>query len=165
MKIGNPFQTKQGNRPSCHDQEEWKGSVEVVPGTSVFPSSGTGVSGNFWGHFKGAKYRFALQYGLGASLVAQLVKNLQCKRPQFDSWVRTIPWRRNRLPTPVFLGFPGGSNGKESARNVGDLGSEDPLEEGMATQSSFLPWRTPTDREAWWATVHGPTKSQTWVRD
>ena len=68
MKIGNPFQTKQGNRPSCHDQEEWKGSVEVVPGTSVFPSSGTGVSGNFWGHFKGAKYRFALQYGLGASL-------------------------------------------------------------------------------------------------
>ena len=31
-------------------------------------SSGTGVSGNFWGRFKGAKYRFALQYGLGASL-------------------------------------------------------------------------------------------------
>ena len=31
-------------------------------------SSGTGVSGNFWGHFKGAKYCFALQYGLGASL-------------------------------------------------------------------------------------------------
>ena len=39
-----------------------------MPGTSVFPSSGTGVSGNFWGRFKGAKYRFALQYGLGASL-------------------------------------------------------------------------------------------------
>ena len=27
------------------------------------------------------------------------------------------------LPTPVFLGFPCGSAGKESARNVGDLGS------------------------------------------
>ena len=27
------------------------------------------------------------------------------------------------LPTPVFLGFPGGSAGKESACNVGDLGS------------------------------------------
>ena len=26
------------------------------------------------------------------------------------------------LPTPVFLGFPGGSAGKESACNVGDLG-------------------------------------------
>ena len=39
----------------------------------------------------------------------------------FDSWVRKIPWRRDRLPTPVFLGFPGGSDGKESACNVGDL--------------------------------------------
>ena len=28
-----------------------------------------------------------------------------------------------RLLTPVFLGFPGGSAGKESASNVGDLGS------------------------------------------
>ena len=33
-----------------------------------------------------------------------------------------ICWRRDRLPTPVFLGFPGGSAGKESACNVGDLG-------------------------------------------
>ena len=28
----------------------------------------------------------------------------------------------DRLPTPVFLGFPGGSDGKESACNMGDLG-------------------------------------------
>ena len=33
------------------------------------------------------------------------------------------PWRRDRLPTPVFLGFPCGSAGKESACNAGDLGS------------------------------------------
>ena len=32
------------------------------------------------------------------------------------------PWRRDGLPTPVFLGFPGGSDVKESACNVGDLG-------------------------------------------
>ena len=48
---------------------------------------------------------------------------LQCKRPQFDSWVRKILWRRNRLPFPVFLGFPGGPAGKKSACNAGDLGS------------------------------------------
>ena len=30
--------------------------------------------------------------------------------------------RRDRLPTPVFLGFPGGSAGKESTCNVRDLG-------------------------------------------
>ena len=39
-----------------------------------------------------------------------------------DSWVRKIPWRRDRLPTPVFLGFLGGLECKESACNVGDLG-------------------------------------------
>ena len=31
-------------------------------------------------------------------------------------------WRRDRLPTPVFLGFPCGSAGRESTCNVGDLG-------------------------------------------
>ena len=40
---------------------------------------------------------------------------------QLDSWVRKVPWRRNGLPTPVFLGFPGSSGGKESACNAGDL--------------------------------------------
>ena len=34
-----------------------------------------------------------------------------------------IPWRRDRLPTLVFLGFLGGSDGKESTYNVADLGS------------------------------------------
>ena len=41
----------------------------------------------------------------------------------FNSWVRKIHWRRDRLPTPVFLGFPGGSAGKESACDEGDLRS------------------------------------------
>ena len=27
---------------------------------------------------------------------------LQCRRPGFDPWVRKIPWRRERLPTPVY---------------------------------------------------------------
>ena len=38
-----------------------------------------------------------------ASFVTQLVKyRLQCGRPGFHSWVGKIPWRRERLPTPVF---------------------------------------------------------------
>ena len=43
------------------------------------------------------------------------------------------------LPTPVFLDFPGGSDGEESTCNAGNLGSEDALEEGMATHPVFLP--------------------------
>ena len=58
------------------------------------------------------------------------------------------------------MGFPGGSDGKESevknlqvksTCNVGDLGStlggEDPLKEGMATHSSILAWRIPWTEE------------------
>ena len=44
---------------------------------------------------------------------------------------------------------------------VGSLGWEDPLEEGMATHSSILPWRIPMDRGAWQAIVHGVKKSWT----
>ena len=44
------------------------------------------------------------------------------RRPRFNSWIRKIPWRRDRLPVPVFLGFSGDSDGKQSACNVGDLG-------------------------------------------
>ena len=39
-----------------------------------------------------------------------------------NCWVGNILWRRDRLSTPVFLGFPGGSVGKESGCSVGDLG-------------------------------------------
>ena len=42
---------------------------------------------------------------------------------------------------------------------VQSLGWEDPLKEGMATHSSILAWRTPMDRGAWQATVHGVAES------
>ena len=59
-----------------------------------------------------------------SSLVAQLVKNPPAVwETGFDPWVGKIPLRRDRLPTPVFLGFPCGLAGKESTCNVGDLGS------------------------------------------
>ena len=41
------------------------------------------------------------------------------------------------------------------------LGWEDTLKEGIATHFSILAWRIPMDRGAWWATVHGVTKSKT----
>ena len=48
--------------------------------------------------------------------------------------VRKISWRKDMLPTPVFLGFPCGSAGIESTCNVEDwvrsLNWEDPLEKG-----------------------------------
>ena len=64
------------------------------------------------------------KFKMCSPLIAQLVKNLPAiGRPQFDSWVEKIPWRRDRLPTPVFLGFPCGSAGKESTCNARDPSS------------------------------------------
>ena len=51
----------------------------------------------------------------------------------------------------------------QEMQQVGPLSWEDPLEEGMATHSSILAWRIPwTEEPAWWATVHGVSKS--WTR-
>ena len=45
-----------------------------------------------------------------ASLVAQMVKNLPAMwETWFDPWVGKIPWRRERLSTPVF--WPGEFHG------------------------------------------------------
>ena len=104
------------------------------------------------------------------SLVAQLVSiHLQCRRPQFDSWVRKIPWKRDRLHTPIFLGFCGGSDDKESPRIGGDLGSVPGSGRspggghGNPLQYSCL--ENPMDRETWQATVYGVTKSRTQLSD
>ena len=64
-----------------------------------------------------------------------------------------------------FYGFPGSTDGKEFACYVGDLGWENPLEEGMATHSSVPAWRTRLDRGTWRATVHGVAKSWTQLSD
>ena len=65
--------------------------------------------------------------------------------------------------------FPGGSEGKASARNTGDLGSipgsgKSPGEgNGNPLQYSCL--ENPMERETWQATVHGVAKSQTRLSD
>ena len=48
---------------------------------------------------------------------------------------------------------------------VHSLDWEGTLEKGKAAYSSILSWNIPIDRGAWWATVHGVTKSQTQLND
>ena len=74
-----------------------------------------------------------------------------------------------RLPILVFLGFPGGSDGKESSCDAGDLdlilrlgrspgeGNDHPLHYSWLENSM--------DRGAWETTVHGVTKSWTQLND
>ena len=65
------------------------GDPTSIPGSGRSPGEGMG---------------YPLQYSW-ASLVAQLVKNLQCGRPGFNPWVGKVAWRREQLSTPVF--WPG----------------------------------------------------------
>ena len=66
-------------------------------------------------------------------------------------------------------GFPGGSDGKASAHNIGDLGSiprsgRSPREgNGNPLQYSCL--ENSMDGGAWWATVNGVAKSRTLLSD
>ena len=65
----------------------------------------------------------------------------------------------------MVMGFPGGSEGKASVCNAGDLGSvpgsgRSPREgNGNSLQYSCL--ENPMDRGTWWAIVHGVAKSWT----
>ena len=54
----------------------------------------------------GREWIYACIWLIRASLVTQLIKNLPAT---WETWVRKIPWRRERLPTPVF--WPGKSQG------------------------------------------------------
>ena len=85
----------------------------------------------------------------------------QCRRPWFDSRVRKICWRRDRLPIPVFLGFPCGSASKESTRNVGDLGSIPGLGRSPGEGKGY-PFQYSSIENFMDCIVHGDAKS--WTR-
>ena len=65
----------------------------------------------------------------------------------------------------LFMGFPGGLDGKGPTCNVGDLGSIPELRrspgEGHGNPLQYSGLENPMDRGAWRATVHGVAKSRT----
>ena len=77
-----------------------------------------------------------------------------------------MPWRRDRLPTLVFLVFHGGfpDSGKESACNAGDLGSIPGLGRSPGEGKCYPLQYYGLENSMDWI-VHGVTKSQTWLSD
>ena len=69
----------------------------------------------------------------------------------------------------IILGFPGGSDGKESASNAREPGSVNALgrssEGGHGNPLQYSCLENSMDRGACWATVHEVTKSWTWLSD
>ena len=82
--------------------------------------------------------------------------------------MRHLEAMRENNPSRGYTWLPWWLSGKESACSAGDASSipgwEDPLEEGMATHSSFLAWRIPMDRGAWRAIAHRVIQSRTQLK-
>ena len=129
---------------------------------------------------------------LGASLVAQWLRIcLLVQETRVQSLIREDPmycekrnrFRYSRLESvqtdtwntgsrfTVFLGlgFPGGSDSKESACNAGDPdsipGSGRNPGEGNGNPFQYSCMENPMDRGTWWATLHGVAKRQTELSD
>ena len=112
------------------------------------------------GRSAGERIGHPLRYSW-VSLVAQLVKNLPAMQEtpiRFLRW--KILWRRDRLPTPVFLGFPCGSASKESFRSAGDL-SLIPGLGRFSGEGKGYPLQYSGLEKSMDYIVHGVTKSQT----
>ena len=99
-------------------------------------------------HYFGHLMQRAYSMEMRASFIAQLVKNPPAMQETLVRFlVRKICWRWDRLPTPVFLGFPCGSADKESTCSSGDLGSIPGLGrflgEGKGYPLQYSAWRIP----------------------
>ena len=102
--------------------------------------------------------------GHGNSLQYSCLENAMDR----GAWWATVLWVANSqtgLTNTFTLGFPVGSDGKESACNAGDLGSipESRRSPGVGNSNplQYSCLENSMDRKAWWATVHGVAKSQT----
>ena len=109
------------------------------------------------------KSEIAGSYGnsLWAPLIAQQVKNAPAEQETPESG---IPWRREQLPTPVFMGFPGGSASKESTCNAGDPDSIPGLQRSPGEGKGY-PLQYSGLENSMDCIVHGVAKSPTQLSD
>ena len=129
----------------------------------IFPTQGSNPG---LLHYRWILYHLSHQ---GSSRIlegAQLVKNPPAMQESPLGFLggQGFPWRRDRLPTPVLLRFPGGSAGKESARNAGDLGSIPGWGRSPGGGKGYTPQYSGLENSMD-CIVHGVMKSQTQLSD
>ena len=71
-------------------------------------------------------------------MVAQTVKILQCRRPEFDPWVWKIPWRREWPPTLAF--FTGEFCGQRSLAGYSSWGCKESDNDWMTNTFTLGTW-------------------------
>ena len=132
----------------------------LVPGLGRSPGGGCGSPLQY------SCLENPMDRGAPRATVHRVAKSwTQLKQLSAHSHTRILLFSCNLWP----MGFAGGSDGKESTCNAGDLGSIPGLGRssggghGHPLQYSCL--ENPMDRGAWRVTVHGVTKSQTQLSD
>ena len=143
--------------------EKWVSKLSIINILNGFPHSSVGKESACnagdpssipgWGRSTGEGIGYLLQYSW-ASLAAHLVKNLRAMQ---ETWVQSLGWEdppeKGKATHSSNICFPGGSDGKESVYNLGDLGSIPWLGrtpgrgQGNPFQSSWL--ENYMDRGAW----------------
>ena len=94
----------------------WKSSLSFLPPLSIFRVS---VPEGWPRHFPLVNIALSRAKGLLRWLSGK-ESTCQCRRHRFNPWVRKIPWRRKRQPTPGFLpGKPHGQRGLADYRPWG----------------------------------------------
>lgn len=93
-----------------------------------------------------------------------VIVSLQLDLMRYTTWFVALHTQKIKISVYVYRGFPDGSAGKESAcsADVGlipELGRSPGGENSNPLHYSCL--RNPIDKGAWWAMVHGVTKSRT----
>ena len=118
-------------------------------------------------NFSKVTFSFLVWHDL-SQLLSYFIKNLAFN---FESFLVFLGICHNRSEKKMLVGFgfPCGSDGKESACNVGDLGSIPGLRrfpgEGNGYPLQYPGLENSIDRGAWWATVHRVGKSRTQLSD
>ena len=103
----------------------------------------------------------------------QIVRNYdvdECHNTEGKECCGDWIWGVSVISLGVYVGLPGGSDGKGSACSAGDLGSisglkRSPPEKGMAAHSSILAWRIPGTEEPGGLQSTGLQKSRTKLSD
>ena len=107
LRVGHDWATSLWLLTFMHWRRKWQPTPVFLPG--IFPWTEEYSHGQVgyspWGHKRIRHDLVTKQHiYMRASLVAQLVKNLSAVRETLlRSWVGKMPWRREWLPTPVFL--------------------------------------------------------------
>ena len=161
-----------------YQRRQWHPTPVLLPGKSHGRRSLVGCSP--WGR-KESDTTEQLHFHFSLSCIGEGNGNpLQCSclenpRDGGDLWASVygvaqsqtqLKWLSSSSSSRAFsLGSPGGSDGKESGCNAGDPdsipGSGRSHGEGNGNPPQYSCLENPLDRGAWWATVHGVTKSQT----